>query len=61
MRRWVVGAVLAEAVVAAGYGVYLGIETVVAPATDRLAAAFLALLALVLAAGLVVLARAVAA
>ena len=56
----VVAAVVAvEAAVAGGYGVVLAVDTLTQPATERVAAAFLALSAVVLAAGLVVAARAV--
>jgi len=59
MRRLVVLAVVVEAMVVGGYGVYLGVETLVAPAADRLAATFLVVLTLGLAVGLALLARAV--
>lgn len=54
-----VAVVLLEALVVAGYGVYLAWETVVAPAADRLGAAFLVLVVAVLATGLAALSRAV--
>jgi uncharacterized membrane protein len=57
----VAAVVLGEALLVGGYGVYLAVETVVAPATERGAAVFLAVTALALAAGLAGLARAVAA
>ena len=59
-RRAVVAALVVEAVVVGGYGAFLGLETVIAEATERVAAAFLALFALALGAGLAGLARAVA-
>jgi len=59
MRRLVVLAVVIEALVVGGYGVYLAVETLVAPAADRLGAAFLVVLTLALAAGLGALAAAV--
>lgn len=52
-------AVALEALVVGGYGVFLGVESVVAPATDRLAAVVMAVFCLGLAAGLLVLARGV--
>ncbi len=57
-RRLVVVAVLVEALIVAGYGVYLGWQTVVAEATERLAAGFLVVLVAGLAAALVAAARA---
>jgi hypothetical protein len=48
-----------EAAAATAYGIYLGVETVVAPALERLAAAVLTVLVLALGAGLALLARAV--
>jgi hypothetical protein len=48
-----------EAVAVTAYGIYLGVETVVAPALERLAAAVLTVLVLALGAGLALLARAV--
>jgi len=51
-------AVALEALVVGGYGVYLGVESIVAPATERPAAVVMCVFCLVLAAGLLVLARA---
>jgi hypothetical protein len=48
-----------EAAAVAAYGTYLGVETVVAPAFERRAAAVLTVLVLALGAGLGLLARAV--
>lgn len=58
-RAVVVVTVAIEAAVAAAYGVYLGVESVVAEATERLAAVVLTLMVLGLAAALAALARAV--
>jgi hypothetical protein len=58
-RRVVAAVVLVEALVVAGYAVFLAFETIVAPATDRLAAVFLVVVAALIAVGLSVLGRAV--
>jgi hypothetical protein len=55
----VAGGVALEAAVVGAYGVSLAVGTVAQPATERVAAGFLALSALALAAGLAVVARAV--
>jgi heme/copper-type cytochrome/quinol oxidase subunit 3 len=60
-RRVVVLAVLLEAAAVAAYAVFLVVETVRGPVTEPVAAVFLALLTLALAAALVLAARAVAA
>jgi hypothetical protein len=60
LRRVVAGLVLAEAVVVAGYGFFLAVETVAADATDRVAAGFLAVMTIALGAGLALGAWAVA-
>jgi hypothetical protein len=51
-------AVLLEGLVCAGYGVFLGIETVIADAADRTAAAVMAISAVSLGGGLVIAALA---
>jgi hypothetical protein len=57
---WPALAVLVESLIVAGYGVYLGVETAVAPATEPLAAVVMSALCLVLAGALFVMARALA-
>jgi drug/metabolite transporter (DMT)-like permease len=61
MSRLAAIAVLSEAVLVGGYGVFLGLESVVAPATERLAAVVMAVFCAALAVALVVLARALGA
>ncbi|MFZ0159187.1 MAG: hypothetical protein WAL50_09185 [Kineosporiaceae bacterium] len=61
MGRLAALAVLSEAALVGGYGVYLGVESVIAPATERLAAVVMAVFCAALAVALVVLARALAA
>ncbi len=56
-RTVTAAAVLLEALVAAAYGVFLAVETVVATATERVAAVFLVVIVLALAASLAFLAR----
>lgn len=59
MVRAILGCiVLIEAIAVIGYGVFLGVETVVATATQRSAAAVLAALVVAIGAALAVLARA---
>jgi hypothetical protein len=50
--------VLLEAVLSVGYGLYLAIETVIAPAADRLAAGVMAASAIVVGAALLLAVRA---
>lgn len=58
IRRILAGVVLLEAVVCVVYGVFLGVETVIAPAADRVAALVMAVTAVVLGAVLLVAVRA---
>lgn len=59
-RRVVTAAVVIEALVVVGYGMYLGVEAIVTPTGHRLAALFLAAMTVLFGAGLALVARAVA-
>ena len=59
VRNATVAAILLEALVVAAYGLYLAFETLTAQATERVAAVFLVLVVLGLAAGLALAARGV--